>query len=316
MAVINGNLKVDKDQRIQSLESDLNEFISRHQLPQAYIDEAKRWFFPMAKAIAEKQEKSEKTTILGINGAQGSGKSTLADLLAYLFRENYRLNVVVLSIDDFYLTRQQREVLSKSVHPLLITRGVPGTHDISLAINVIHSLCDTGTTTFIPRFDKATDNRVAEQNWDKVSAKTDIIILEGWCLGAEQQAEENLMEPINRLETEEDPDASWRKYVNRQLGGLYQDLFNMIDTWIMLKAPSFDCIYQWRLEQENKLRNSLSNATSGTDDNKVMDDSAVKRFIQHYQRITEQLLDTLPGKVDYLYEMDKDRKIMRSGFTD
>jgi D-glycerate 3-kinase len=314
MAVINGNLKVDKDQTIQSL--DLNGFISQHQLPQAYVDHAKRWFFPMAKAIADKQKKTSKAIILGINGAQGSGKSTLADLLAYLFRENYQLNVVVLSIDDFYLTRQQREVLSKSVHPLLTTRGVPGTHDIGLAINVINSLCDTGNTTFIPRFDKATDDRVAEQNWDKVSAKTDIIILEGWCLGAEQQADEDLLEPINELEKEEDSDASWRKYVNRQLGGLYQDLFDMVDSWIMLKAPSFDCIYQWRLEQENKLRHSLLNATSGSDDNRVMDDSGVKRFIQHYQRITEQLLDTLPGKVDYLFEMDKNRKIIRCSFTE
>ena len=314
MAVINGNLKLDKEQIIQTTE--LHDFISQHQLPQLYVDEAKRWFFPLAKAIGEKQKKSSKTTILGINGAQGSGKSTLADLLAYLFSKKYQLNVVVLSIDDFYLTRQQREVLSKSVHPLLATRGVPGTHDVGLAMNIIHSLCDVAGTTFIPRFDKATDDRVAEQNWDQISTSADIIILEGWCLGAEQQPEEDLLEPINKLEKEEDPDAIWRNYVNRQLGGLYQDLFNMIDIWIMLKAPSFDCVYQWRLEQENKLRNSLSDSTSGTGDNQVMDESGVERFIQHYQRITEHLLDTLPGKVDYLFEMDKNRKIIKLKSTD
>ena len=78
----------------------------------------------------------------------------------------------------------------------------------------------------------------------------------------------------------------------------------------MLKAPSFDCVYQWRLEQENKLRDSLMNSTSNSVTNKIMDDDGIKRFIQYYQRITEHLLVTLPEKVDYLFELDEDRKVL------
>jgi D-glycerate 3-kinase len=292
--------------------SDLTDFITKHRLPETYILDAQQWFAPVAETIAGKWKKAGKPLIVGINGSQGSGKSTLADYLALLCRKKYHLNVVVLSIDDFYLTLQQRILLSKTVHPLMATRGVPGSHDIELALDVIRSLTDGSATTLIPRFDKSVDDRFPQDKWDTVASPTDLIILEGWCVGATAQTEKALLEPVNELEKEEDPDAIWRNYVNQQLAGVYQELFNMVDIWIMLKAPSFDCVYQWRLEQEKKLRNSLSNSSSGTDSNKIMDDSGVKRFIQHYQRITEHLLDTLPEKVDILFELDENRKVLNT----
>jgi D-glycerate 3-kinase len=286
----------------------LSGFISQHQLPESYIAEARQWFFPLAESIVKKQQKHGATYIVGINGAQGSGKSTLADLLAFLLKEKYQLNAVALSIDDFYFTRQQRLTLSNTVHPLLATRGVPGTHDVKLAKEVIHSLCDEEITPFVPRFDKATDDRAPDKDVEPIADKTDIIILEGWCLGAEAQPDSDLLQPVNELEKEEDPDGLWRRYVNQQLRDVYPELFSLIDSWIMLKAPSFDCVYQWRLEQENKLRDSLMNSAT----NKIMDGNDIKRFIQYYQRITEHLLETLPDKVDYLFELDENRKIIKS----
>jgi D-glycerate 3-kinase len=290
----------------------LSDFISQHQLPEPYIAEARQWFFPLAESIVKKQQKHGAAYIVGINGAQGSGKSTLADLLIYLFKEKYQLNAIALSIDDFYFTRQQRLTLSNTVHPLLATRGVPGTHDVTLALEVIQSLCDEETSSIVPRFDKSIDDRSPDINVEPVPAKTDIIILEGWCLGAEAQPENALSQPINELEKEEDPDGIWRSYVNQQLRHVYPDLFKLINTWIMLKAPSFDCVYQWRLEQENKLRKSLSSSAPKSVTNKIMDDHGIKRFIQYFQRITEHLLITLPEKVDYLFELDENRKITNS----
>lgn len=288
---------------------DLSDFITQHRLPEKYIQDARLWFLPVADTIAEQQKKMDRAIIIGINGAQGSGKSTLADLLALVLSDKYHLNVVVLSIDDFYLTRQQRETLSKTVHPLLATRGVPGTHDVGLAINTIRSLCAKGTTS-IPRFDKSIDDHFPEGEWDQAISKADVILFEGWCLGAEPQSEEELREPINELEKNEDSNRSWRQYVNRQLRDVYPELFNMIDSWIMLKAPSFNCVYPWRLEQENKLRESLSGSTPSTD--KLMCEQELKRFIQHYQRITEHLLETLPDKVDFLFGLDENRKIIKT----
>ncbi|GMT40036.1 MAG: kinase [bacterium] len=287
---------------------DFSDFITLHRLPEKYIQDAQLWFLPVANTIAEQQKKMDRAIIIGINGAQGSGKSTLADLLALVLSDKYHLNVVVLSIDDFYLTRQQRETLSKTVHPLLATRGVPGTHDVGLAINTIRSLCAKGTTS-IPRFDKSIDDRFPEKEWDQAISKPDVILFEGWCLGAEPQSEEELLEPVNELEKNEDSNRSWRLYVNQQLRDSYPELFNMIDSWIMLKAPSFNCVYQWRLEQENKLRESLSGSTPTTD--KLMCEQELKRFIQHYQRITEHLLETLPDKADHLFGLDENRKIIK-----
>jgi D-glycerate 3-kinase len=194
----------------------------------------------------------------------------------------------------------------------MATRGVPGTHDISLALEVIQSLTEGTNITRVPRFDKSVDDRFPEDEWDTVIPPTDIIILEGWCVGAVPQTADELLKDVNDLEKEEDPDGTWRNYVNRQLGEIYQELFNLVDSWIMLKAPSFDCVFQWRLEQEHKLRSSISIASSDTDSNKVMDDNGVKRFIQYYQRITEHLLDTLPEKADILFELDENRKIFNT----
>jgi D-glycerate 3-kinase len=292
-------------------EPDLGEFLEKHRLPEAYVELAHRWFFRLADEIASHQKQLGDTLVLGINGSQGSGKSTLADLLHYLFTQSYQLSTVSLSIDDFYYTRKQREQFARTVHPLLLTRGVPGTHDVDLLIDTIDDLRNEATTTAIPRFDKATDDRMPRDRWDSFKGSPAIIILEGWCIGAEPQDETELIEPVNKLEASEDSNGAWRRYVNQALGGKYQALFAVIDLWVMLKAPSFDCVYQWRLEQEDKLRSSIAgNGDTVNPGNRVMSESEISRFIQHYQRITENILRTLPPRVDYLYELDSKRNII------
>ncbi len=289
----------------------LDGFIREHQLPAAYSLAVVQWFAPVAKAIARQQAALGKTTIVGISGAQGSGKSTLAELLALLCKNKYHLHAVVLSLDDFYLTRQQRKILAATVHPLLATRGVPGTHDIPLALDIIRKLCGGTSETLVPKFNKASDDRLPQPEWPHVTSKVDLILLEGWCLGAEPQANTALTKPVNELEKEADANEAWRHYINQQLHDMYPQLFGLIDYWIMLKAPSFSCVYQWRLEQENKLKQTLPHSDRMTGrSNRIMSADAVHRFIQHYQRITEHLLETLPARVDTLFNLDEDRKII------
>ena len=86
-----------------------------------------------------------------------------------------------MSLDDFYLTLKERKALSKQVTPLLETRGVPGTHDVNLMNRIIADVC-ANRQTQVPRFDKAIDDR--EQDLEIVDAGVDILIVEGWCLGA------------------------------------------------------------------------------------------------------------------------------------
>jgi D-glycerate 3-kinase len=286
----------------------LAKFIQEHGLSQDYMSAVETCFLPITEAVYKRHMSEKKPIVIGINGAQGSGKSTLANLIVFLLRDEFKLNGVAISIDDFYRTKAERKQLSDSIHPLLITRGVPGTHDVSLAIQTIDSLINYKGSITIPRFNKAIDDRFPEQYWDVVGEPIDIVVFEGWCLGAQAQSDDQLSCPVNELEAHEDENGAWRSYVNKQLQGDYAGLFSYIDKWIMLKAPSFDCVLNWRLEQEVKLRNSLD-----ADDNEAssncMSETELARFIQFYQRITENLNRTLPGKVDYLIELNRDRTI-------
>ena len=233
-------------------------------------------------------EKKGKSIVVGVNGAQGSGKSTVSSCIEWLCINCFNEKAVTFSIDDIYLTKSQRQNLGESVHPLLVTRGVPGTHDTRLGRSLINTLknAEEGSVTRIPRFDKANDDRCCNDDWIVYQGKADVIILEGWCVGANPQKEDALMTPVNELEQKEDEDAAWRIWVNERLKREYNELFDLIDLQIFLKIPDFDKVLEWRSLQEKKLQSNASG-------NAIMDEIALKRFIQHYERITRHCLATM-----------------------
>lgn len=287
------------------LDIELTGFLSQQQLPDSYRQLIKDWFAPLTEAIKTHHKSAKLPLIVGINGAQGSGKSTLAACLKFLLEQQYQLTTASLSLDDFYFTRAERQQLAKAVHPLLATRGVPGTHDVSLTLKTLTDLQQGHLPVWLPRFDKASDDRLPAEFAECITEPVDIIILEGWCLGSEAEAETTLSRPINELESSEDQEGRWRRYVNKQLALTYPNLFDLIDVWVMLKAPSFDCVFDWRMEQETKLRQRH------TQQGHIMDEKQLARFIQFYQRITEQTLIQLPAKVHYLFELDSHRQIIK-----
>ena len=284
---------------------DIHGFLTTHQLPSSYAETAQKWFTPLCEQLLKHQEGATKPFIVGINGSQGSGKSTLTSFIEYYLSSVHGKQVVSLSIDDFYFDQSQRNALAIKVHPLLATRGVPGTHNIPLALDTLRNL-DSGSRTLLPRFDKATDNPFPTEQWPVIASSPDFIILEGWCVGATPQSQSELKPPINHLEEVEDPLGIWRSFVNTELAGDYQTLFAKIDYRIMLKAPSFDCVYQWRLEQEHKLAKKAAKNSTG-----VMSDEEVANFVQHYQRITEHALCHLPEKCDTVFYLDETRTITK-----
>lgn len=295
------------------------QFLTRNKLPESYLLSAEKWFSPL---LEEYQNPSKKPLIIGINGSQGSGKSTLADYLCTVLNERYDLRCVSLSLDDFYLTKLERQQLAIEVHPLLETRGVPGTHDIPLALKTLAQLVDGSVQTLIPRFDKSRDDRMPMEQCDSISGQVDIIILEGWCVGAKPQTADQLVEPLNSLEAEQDTDGVWRNTVNQALAGEYQALFAQLDQLIMLQAPSFESVFNWRLEQEEKMRarigalNSGPSATEASANgakesaNGIMTASQIAEFIAHYQRITEQSLREMPLRADHLLQLGSQRQII------
>ena len=284
---------------------DIHGFLTTHQLPSSYAETAQKWFTPLCEQLLKHQEGATKPFIVGINGSQGSGKSTLTSFIEYYLSSVHGKQVVSLSIDDFYFDQSQRNALAIKVHPLLATRGVPGTHNIPLALDTLRNL-DSGSRTLLPRFDKATDNPFPTEQWPVIASSPDFIILEGWCVGATPQSQSELKPPINHLEEVEDPLGIWRSFVNTELAGDYQTLFAKIDYRIMLKAPSFDCVYQWRLEQEHKLAKKAGKNSTG-----VMSDEEVANFVQHYQRITEHALRQLPKESDTVFYLDETRTITK-----
>jgi len=288
------------------------QFLQRNQLPESYLDSANQWFSPLVEEIEQLVTSAQSTLIIGINGTQGSGKSTLADYLCTVLEgrisEERKLRTVSLSLDDFYMTRAERQTLASEVHPLFKTRGVPGTHDIDLTLKTIDSLVDGSTETLVPRFDKSTDDRHPEAECDLVSGAVDVIIFEGWCVGCKAQPEDSLLEPVNSLEREQDPQGIWRSYFNRALASDYQTLFNRLDKLIMLRAPSFNTVFNWRLEQEQKLIARLGE--TGGDRSGIMSKEQIAEFIAHYQRITEYSLEEMPSRTDHLFQLDDQRQIV------
>lgn len=234
--------------------------------------------------------------VIGLCGAQGSGKSTLAAGLAAVF-ERESVLTAILSIDDLYLTRAERERLARDVHPLLRTRGVPGTHDIALGLSILDDLA-AGRPASLPRFDKASDDRAPASDWGVASADTRLLILEGWCVGARPQPDDALAEPVNALERDEDPDGLWRRFANAALAGPYQRLFGRLDTLLLLAAPGFDIVLRWRIEQEHRLRRECGGG---------MNDAEVARFIRHYERLTRHILAEMPGRADLVIPLAEDR---------
>jgi D-glycerate 3-kinase len=277
--------------------------LERNRLPGNYLASAQKWFNPVAQLIAEHQSGAGRPWVVAVNGSQGSGKSTFCDYLAALFAADYGLSCAVLSLDDFYLTAPQRRQLALEVHPLFATRGVPGTHDMSLLGRTLDAL-QAGEPVSIPRFDKAADDRVPESDWRVIEKPVHIVLLEGWCMGAMAQPVEEMVDPVNALEAREDSDGRWRDYVNGVLSEKFSPLYRRVDEWIMLQAPSFDCVYHWRLEQEQKLAEQQSGEG-------IMSAAEIERFIQFYQRLTEHCLSRLPAKVNHLFQLNHQREIQR-----
>ena len=278
----------------------LDSFLEQHRLPDVFVESAERCYFPTAEWLKQRLDDSSTPLVLGINGAQGTGKSTLAHLLAELLEQDHGKRVAILSIDDIYLTKAERQALADDVHPMLATRGVPGTHDVHLGIDTIESLkkLGDGESIRIPRFDKSVDDRFPEEEWTSIEGPVDLIIFEGWCIAATPCADYELNEPMNTLESDKDGYGLWRHYVNEQLKGDYKTLFAMLDKLVLLKAPDFDCVFRWRSEQEQKLRDKAGEDASG-----VMSDDEVAEFIQYYERITRRNLAELPDTADVVIEL-------------
>ena len=272
----------------------------------AKIESLKKIYIPMSFWIEKKYREKGKTLFLGLSGGQGSGKTTVTGILKIILKKFFKREIQVSSIDDFYKTLKERNHMSHKIHNLFKTRGVPGTHDINLVKKFFYNLKKINLKKFkSPRFDKSADDRFKRKYWNDIKRKPEIVILEGWCIGAKPQSNILIKRPINILEKLEDKNFIWRKYVNEKLKREYKSLFAKIDHFIFIKIPNFKMVFKWRLLQEKKLKKkSYSNK-------KIMNYNEIKRFIMFYQRITLQMIKDLSKSASVVMFMKKDHEIKK-----
>jgi D-glycerate 3-kinase len=274
----------------------LRQLIEAEGLPADYLEVAERHWRPLSEDIAERAMAGP--LVVGINGAQGAGKSTVAKFLEVLMIEHNQ-RAATLSLDDLYLTRAERREAAADHHPLFATRGVPGTHDPAEGLAAIEAF-RAGRELVLPRFDKAVDDR--SEQVERVTGPLDVLLLEGWCVGAVPQAAAALREPVNRLEAEEDPDGVWRREVNRRLATDYAELFERIDLLVMLKVDGWEAVRANRLRQEQKLAAANPHGAA------IMDDAGLDRFLMHYERLTRWMLEEMPARADIVIPIGADQR--------
>ena len=282
------------------MQIEINTFIQQNFKKLTNKNFSKRYISQFIIPIINKINNSKNNKFI-IAGSQGAGKSTLAKIFKLVLENVYKKKVMLLSIDDYYLSKNKRMKLSKKIHPLLITRGVPGTHDIVSLKNDIINFQKNNFPITTPRFNKLKDDISIKK---KIIKNAEILLLEGWCCGSPSVNKEYLFQNINHLETILDKNKKWRQYYNSQLKKDYKKVFSLFDQQIYIQPPSFNYILKWRYAQEKN--NALRSRNSD-----FMNKSDLQNFIQHYEKLTKWMIKTMPAKADILIKIDSNQKIKK-----
>ncbi|KXJ92484.1 D-glycerate 3-kinase [Microdochium bolleyi] len=263
--------------------------------------------------------------IIGLNGVQGVGKTTLVSALADKLQHGEGLETLVCSIDDFYLRREDQQRLAEGdpENKLLQVRGEPGTHDMELASSFFTSLC-RGEPVRVPEYDKSAysgkGDRVPESQWAKTvndpattgRPPVQVVIFEGWCVGFRSLTldEVKAKRDAPGTRTLKDHALEHLLRVNESLRAYDTAITELFDAFIHIDAEDTEWVYDWRLEQEVKLRQM-----KGTG----MTDEEVVRFVDAYYPAYELFCDKLrtglfpetPGAQLRLV-VGKDRKVKKT----
>ena len=189
---------------------------------------------------------------------------------------------------------------------MLLTRGVPGTHDIDMMLKFFKKVKSKKFKRLkLPTFNKAIDDRFNKKRWYDLKEKPDVIIFEGWCVGAKAEKNNTLNKTINLMEKNKDKKKIWRKYVNQQLKSKYKNLYSQLNCLIYLRAKNFNLLQKWRLKQERKLLlNSKKNSKL-----KIMNKEDVLSFMQTYQRVTQNMFKNMPKYASIILNLNSNHQI-------
>ena len=237
-----------------------------------------------------------------IAGPQGSGKSSLSKLIKLYLEKFYDKSVIIICMDDFYLSKKQRTQLSKNIHPLFLTRGVPGTHDLGLMNKKIKQILNKEFPIYLPIFDKVSDTR--KRTYKKV-LKADVIIFEGWCAGAQPVNQNYLQKNFNNLEKNKDKNFIWRNSYNKYLNE-YQKIFSKFNYIIYFQFNHWDHVVNWKYKQELELRDKKKDLALK---------KYLKEFVQYYEKVSKWMHLKVPKYCNILIKLDTHQKIKLINLT-
>ncbi|MGI8810520.1 MAG: hypothetical protein ACR2KK_22260 [Acidimicrobiales bacterium] len=115
--------------------------------------------------------------LFAISGPVGAGKSTVATAVARSLA-NVGMRAVALSLDDFYLSREERERRD------IAWRAAPGSHDIDLMVQTLDAIQNGSRPLILPRFDPSRDDRGTDERLDDAP---DVVLFDGWIIGYDGQ---------------------------------------------------------------------------------------------------------------------------------
>jgi D-glycerate 3-kinase len=144
-----------------------------------------------------------------------------------------------------------------------------------------------------------TDNPLLRSSCPTYEGRPQLILIDGWCLGASAQSDTELETAINDIEAKADDRGKWRRAINENLKLPYALAFARFDAIIYLRAPDFDVIHHWRCEQEEGL---LGRDLSQADRHRI----AI--FIQHFERITRHMMSG-GRRADIEMQLDAERNV-------
>jgi uridine kinase len=111
--------------------------------------------------------------VFAVSGPIGAGKSTIAAAVSRSLA-NVGLRAVALSMDDFYLPREERRRRG------IAWRAGPGSHDLDLMVGTLAAIQDGWAPVVVPRFDMSRDDRGPDE---RLEAAPDVVVFDGWIIG-------------------------------------------------------------------------------------------------------------------------------------
>lgn len=233
------------------------------------LDLAWQLWLPLAIELIEKRDQIGRPIVQGILGGQGTGKTTLALLVSRILQQ-FGLSVARLSIDDLYKTWRDRQILQQR-DPRLRWRGAPGTHDVDLGLEAIERLRQEKSAR-LPRFDKSLHQGAGDRIDPESVDRADVILFEGWFVGArpiDPQAFESAPWPI-----ETEADRAFALDCNDRLRD-YLPLWKLLDALIVLAPTDFRFSLTWRQQAEQQMK---AQGKAG------MSEAEIREFVLYFWR--------------------------------